>query len=140
MLGETPSTDTAAINGEEDAVRADYSASEDDNVTVAGVAEDIGAIGFLGLSYVSANEGVIDAASVEGVSPSTEMVQDGSYTPLGRPLFIYVNNASYADKPHVAAFVDFYVENATDLAERALVVPLTDMQITIAKDELASLD
>jgi len=131
---------TAAINGEEDAIRADYSASEDDYVTVAGVAKDLGAVGFLGLSYVNANEGVIAAASVDGVSPSTETVQDGSYSPLGRPLFIYVNNASYADKPQVKAFVDFYVENAPDIAERALVVPLTDQQITIAQDELASLD
>ena len=131
---------TAAINGEEDAIRADYSASEDDNVTVEGVAKDLGAIGFLGLSYVKANEGAIVAASVDGVSPSTETVQDGSYTPLSRPLFIYVKNTSYADKPQVKAFVDFYVDNALDIAERALVVPLTDEQITTAQEELASLD
>ena len=103
---------TAAINGEEGAIRTDYSPSEDDNITVQGVAGDVGAIGFLGLSYVEENEGVIMAASTcDGVSPSTETVQDGTYTPLGRPLFIYVNNASYTDKPQVKAFVDFYVEN-----------------------------
>ena len=130
---------TAAINGEEDAIRADYSASEDDDVTVAGVAKDIGAIGFLGLSYVNANEGMIIAASVDGVSPSTETVQDGSYTPLGRPLFIYVNNASYADKPQVKAFRGLLRRQRGDIAERALVVPLTDEQTTIAQDELASL-
>ena len=131
---------TAAINGEEDAIRADYKASEDDNVTVDGVAKSLGAIGFLGLSYVNANEGAIVAASIDGVAPSTETVQDGSYTPLGRPLFIYVHNTSYADRPQVKAFVDFYVENARDLAEQpALVVPLTDKYTTIAQDELASL-
>lgn len=131
---------TAAINGDEDAIRADYSASEDDNVTVEGVAKDLGAIGFLGLSYVKANEGAIVAASVDRVSPTTETVQDGSYAPLSRPLFIYVKNTSYADKPQVKAFVDFYVDNALDIAERALVVPLTDEQITTAREELASLD
>ena len=128
-----------AVNGEEGALRMDYSASEDDNATVEGVGRELGGIGFLGLSYVEANEGAIVAASVDGVSPDTETVQDGSYTPLSRPLFIYVNNASYADKPEVRAFVDFSVENAVDIADRALVVPLTDEQITLAQDELASL-
>ena len=130
---------TAAINGEEDAIRADYSSSEDDNITVDGVAKARGAIGFLGLSYIRANEGAIIAASLDGVAPSAETVQDGSYAPLSRPLFIYVKNTSYADNPHVRAFVDFYVENARDIAARALVVPLTDEQITLAQDELASL-
>ncbi|MDY0910709.1 PstS family phosphate ABC transporter substrate-binding protein [Microbacterium sp. CFBP9034] len=130
---------TVAVNGEEGAIRGDYNASEDDNNTVAGVREDIGAIGFLGLSYVEENEGDIVAASVDGVSPSTDTVQDGSYAPLSRSLFIYVNNASYADKSHVKAFVDFYVENAWDIAERALFVPLTDEQILLAQDELDSL-
>lgn len=130
---------TAAITGEEGAIRADYRASEDDDQTVGGVAKNPGAVGFLGLSYVEENPGVIVAASIDGVAPSTETVQDGSYTPLSRPLFIYVKNASYADKPEVKAFVDFYVDNALDIAERALVVPLTDAQITTAQDELASL-
>lgn len=128
-----------AVNGEEGALRMDYSASEDDNATVEGVGRDLGAIGFLGLSYVEENEGIIVAASVDGVSPTIRTVQDGSYTPLSRPLFIYVNNASYADKPQVRAFVDFTVENSADIADRALVVPLTDEQIAVAQDELASL-
>lgn len=130
---------TAAINGEEGAIRTDYSPSEDDNITISGVAGDVGAIGFLGLSYVEENEGVIVAASVDGVYPSTETVQDGTYTPLGRPLFIYVNNASYTDKAQVKAFVDFYVENSLEIADLALFVPLTDEQITTAQEELASL-
>lgn len=129
-----------AINGEEGALRMDYGASEDDNATVEGVGREIGGIGFLGLSYVEENAEVIVAASVDGVAPSTRTVQDGSYTPLSRPLFIYVSNAAYGDKPQVKAFVDFTVENAVEVAERALVVPLTDEQITLAQDELASLD
>lgn len=131
---------TAAVNGEEGAIRSDYRASEDDNVTVDGVAKEVGAIGFLGLSYVNANEGSIVAASIDGVAPSTKTVQYGSYTPLSRPLFIYVSNTFYADKPQVKAFVDFYVDNALEIAARALVVPLTGTQITTAQNELASLD
>nr|WP_246286225.1 PstS family phosphate ABC transporter substrate-binding protein [Microbacterium pseudoresistens] len=130
---------TDAINGEEGAIRTDYSPSEDDNITVQGVSGDVGAIGFLGLSYVEENEGVIKAAMIDGVMPSTETVQDGTYTPLGRPLFIYVNNASYVEKEQVKAFVDFYVANSLDIAERALFVPLTEEQVTTASDELASL-
>lgn len=130
---------TDAINGEEGAIRTDYSPSEDDNITIQGVAGDEGAIGFLGLSYVEENEGVIAAAAVDGVMPSTETVQDGTYTPLGRPLFIYANNASYVDNAAVKAFVDFYVANSLEVAELALFVPLTEEQITLAQEELASL-
>lgn len=130
---------TAAVNGEEGAIRADYSPSEDDNITVQGVAGAEGGIGFFGLSYVEENADVIKAVTVDGVYPTVETVQDGSYTPLGRPLFIYVKNASYTDSPQVKAFVDFFVENAVSIAEAALFVPLTDEQITTAADELASL-
>ena len=130
---------TEEINGEDGAIRTDYSPSEDDNITIQGVAGDVGAIGFLGLSYVEENEGVIKAVAVDGVMPSTETVQDGTYTPLGRPLFIYVNNASYVDKEQVKAFIDFYVANSAEIAERALFVPLTEEQVTTATDELASL-
>jgi phosphate binding protein len=130
---------TAAINGEEGAIRADYSPSEDDNITVQGVAGDEGGIGFFGLSYAEENADAIKTVTVDGVLPTVETVQDGSYTPLGRPLFIYVANASYTDKPEVKAFVDYFVENALAVAEAALFVPLTDEQITTATEELASL-
>lgn len=130
---------TEEVNGEAGAIRTDYSPSEDDNITIQGVAGDQGGIGFLGLSYVEENEGTIVAASIDGVYPSTETVQDGSYTPLGRPLFIYVKNAAYTDKPQVKEFVDFYVANSAEIAELGLFVPLTDEQITTAQEELASL-
>ncbi|GAA4368869.1 PstS family phosphate ABC transporter substrate-binding protein [Agromyces bauzanensis] len=134
---------TDAINGEEGAIRADYSPSEDDNIIVQGVAGDEGAMGFLGLSYVEENPDSLKAVEVDSgagcVAPSAETVQDGSYTPLGRPLFIYVNNASYADKPQVKAFVDFYVENEAEAAEAALVIGLTEEQKATAQDELATL-
>lgn len=130
---------TEAINGAEDEIRTDYSASEDDDNTVAGVRRNDGGVGFLGLSYVQASEGDVVAVSIEGVAPTTRTVQAGTYTPLSRPLFIYVSNASYADKPQVSAFVDFYVENAVEIAEQARVVPLTPEQVLIAQDELATL-
>lgn len=130
---------TEEINGETGAIRTDYSPSEDDNITVQGVAGAEGGIGFLGLSYVEENEGTIIAASVDGVTPSTETVQDGSYTPLGRPLFIYVKNEAYTDNPAVKSFVDFYVASSLEVADLALFVPLTEEQITLAQEELASL-
>ena len=73
------------------------------------------------------------------VTPSRETVQDGTYTPLGRPLFIYVNNAKYSDNPAVQAFVDFYLENEETIAEEALVIDLTDEQVTTARTALDSL-
>ena len=134
---------TAAINGEEGAIRTDYSPSEDDNITVQGVAGDEGAMGFLGLSYVEENPDSIKAIEVDGgegcVAPTAETVQDGTYAPLGRPLFIYVNNASYADKPQVKSFVDFYVESEAKVADAALFIGLTEEQKATAQDELATL-
>jgi len=134
---------TGAVNGEEGASRTDYSPSEDDNVTIQGVAGELGAVGYFGLSYLLENEGTIKGLSVDGgsgcVYPSNETVQDGSYTPLGRPLFIYVKNTSYAENPAVTAFVDYFVENSASIAEDALFVPLTDEQVATAQEELASL-
>ena len=134
---------TDAINGEEGAIRTDYSPSEDDNITVQGVSGEEGGVGFFGLSYVEENAGVVKAVEIDGgdgcVAPSTETVQDGTYTPLGRELFIYVNNASYTDKPQVKSFIDFFVESQAEVAEAALFVPLTDEQVTTATEELASL-
>lgn len=134
---------TEAINGEEGAIRVDYSPSEDDNVIVQGVAGATGGIGFFGLSYAEENLDVLNIVEIDGgsgcVSPSNETVQDASYTPLSRPLFIYVSNSAYLEKPQVKSFVDFFVASALDVAELALFVPLTDEQVTLAKDELASI-
>ena len=134
---------TEAINGETGAIRTDYSPSEDDNVLVQGIAGDVGATGFFGLSYVEENPDSVKAVEVDGgngcVAPSSETVQSNEYIPLGRPLFIYVKNESYTGQPQVKAFVDFYVENAVDIAERALFIGLTPEQQQTATDELASL-
>ena len=133
---------TAAINGEEGRSRSDYSATEDDNVTVTGVSGTKGGLGYFGLSYLQENEGKIKGVQVDGgkgcVAPSTETVQDGSYTPLSRPLFIYPSDKALA-RPEVKAFLDFYVNNYQKIAEEALFVPLTEEQAAEAKQKLTQL-
>ena len=134
---------TEAINGEEGASRTDYSPSEDDNVTVQGVQGDKGAVGYFGLSYVEENQGAVKAVQVDGgngcVAPSKETVQNQSYKPLSRPLFVYVKHDSYKNKPEVRGFVDFYVENEAQVSEEALFIGLTPEQKKTAQDELGSL-
>lgn len=134
---------TKEVNGEEGAIRTDYSPSEDDNVLVQGISGAEGGLGFFGLSYVTENADLVRAVDVDGgegcVAASEESVQDGSYTPLGRPLFVYVSNASYADKPQVKSFVNFYIENQAAVADLAIFIGLTDEQVATATEELASL-
>jgi phosphate binding protein len=134
---------TEAINGEEGASRTDYSPSEDDNVTIQGVKGDKGAVGYFGLSYVEQNPDAVKAVEVDGgagcVAPSADTVQDKTYKPLARPLFIYVNNASYRDGAAVRSYVDFYVENEAKVAEAALFIGLTPEQKQTAQDELGSI-
>lgn len=134
---------TEAINGETGAIRTDYSPSEDDNVTIQGVQGSKGALGFFGLSYAEENPTAVKIVPVDNgagcVTPSTETVQNGTYKPLGRPLFVYVANKSYTEKPQVKEFVDFYAENSTAIAKEALFISLTDEQSVKAKEELASI-
>jgi phosphate transport system substrate-binding protein len=133
---------TNAINGEEGRSRSDYSATEDDNVTVTGVSGTKGGLGYFGLSYLQENEGKVKGVQVDGgsgcVAPSTETVQDGSYTPLSRPLFIYPSDKALA-RPEVKAFLDFYVTNYQQIAEEALFVPLTEEQAAEAKQKITQL-
>ena len=88
------------INGEEGASRADYTPSEDDNVIVQAVAGDKGGLGYFGYTYYEENQDTLKALEIDGgdgcVAPSAETAQDGTYTPLSRPLFIYVKNESLA--------------------------------------------
>jgi phosphate transport system substrate-binding protein len=130
---------TAEINGEEGATRSDYTASEDDNVTVRAVQGAKGGMGYFGFSYYEENQDTLKALEVDGgsgcVPPSVENAQNDTYTPLSRPLFIYVKNESLA-QPQVLAFVDFYIRNSQSVAEDALFVPLTDEQEQEALDAL----
>lgn len=123
---------TDAINGEEGASRADYSATEDDNVTVEGVAAETGGLGYFGFSYYDQNQDKLRAVEIDSgsgcVAPSPEAAQDGSYTPLSRPLFIYVKKEAFA-RPEVAAFAKYILDNNASVAEGALFIPLTEEQL-----------
>ncbi|WP_079002252.1 PstS family phosphate ABC transporter substrate-binding protein [Streptomyces sp. AS58] len=133
---------TDAINGEEGASRTDYSPSEDDNVTVQGVSGSKGGLGYFGLSYYEENKDKLKVVKVDGgdgcVEPTTQTVQDGTYKPLSRPLFIYPK-ASSLDKPEVEAFVEFYVENADEIATKSLFVPLNSEQAAELQKDLENL-
>ncbi len=134
---------TDEVNGEEGASRSDYNASEDDNVIVKGVGGSANALGYFGYTYFEENASTLKAVEVDSgdgcVAPSAETSADGTYTPLARPLFIYVKNASYADKPEVAAFVDFFVASDAEIAEVAQFIPLNDEQRTELETALATL-
>jgi phosphate transport system substrate-binding protein len=129
---------TDVINGEEGASRSDYSASEDDNVTVQGVGGERGGMGYFGFSYFEENQETLKAVAIDGgdgcVEPSVATAQDGSYTPLSRPLFVYAKTESFA-RPEVEAFVGYMLENAVEIAEETQYVPLTDEQRQKALDD-----
>ena len=120
---------TAEINEEEDASRAEYTASSDDNVLVQGVSGDQGAMGYFGFAYYTENSEMINVVAVDDgdgcVTPSVSTINDGSYSPLSREMFIYVNNASLA-RTEVRNFVEFYMNNAAELAEEVGYVGLSD--------------
>lgn len=119
---------TEAINGKSKSSRGDFTASEDDNVLVQGIAGDKNAMGYFGLAYYEENKGklkvvpVINPAGKE-ITPSLETVKDGTYAPLSRPLFIYINKKSI-EKPEVKEFVEYYLKNAAKLSKEVKYVPL----------------
>ncbi len=117
-------------DADEPATRDDYEASEDDNVLVQGVAGTEGATGYFGYTYYEENTDSLKALGIDSgagcVEPSAETAQAGEYTPLARPLFIYVSHASYNDNEAVKAYVDFYIENLAQIAEVGKFIPLSD--------------
>ena len=133
---------TAEINGEEGASRADYNASEDDNVIVQAVAGEKGALGYLGYTYYEENTDTLKAVEIDSgdgcVAPSAETAQDGTYTPLSRPLFIYVKDESITGQPQVKGFVDYYLNNVVSLAEGAQFIPVTQDVIDENLSKLAT--
>ena len=134
---------TDEINGEEGASRTDYEPSEDDNVIVQGVSGDPNALGYFGYTYFEENADALTAVQVDNgkgcVSPSSETARDGSYAPLSRPLYIYIDKKAFAADPALKSFITFYVENETKVAEAAKYIPLSDEQKKTAQDELAAL-
>lgn len=110
---------TEVVTGKTGAARPDYTASEDDNILVQGVAGDEGSLGFFGFAYYEASADKLKLVPIDGGTgprvPSIASINDGSYSPLSRPLFIYVSKASAA-RPEVRAFVDFYLQMAPTIA------------------------
>jgi phosphate transport system substrate-binding protein len=110
---------TEVVTGKTGAARPDYTASEDDNILVQGVAGDEGALGFFGFAYYEASADQLKLVPIDGgtgpLAPSVATINDGSYSPLSRPLFIYVSKSSAA-RPEVRAFVDFFLEMAPAIA------------------------
>jgi phosphate transport system substrate-binding protein len=109
---------TEAVVGKEDASRADYTASEDDNTLVQGVEGDEHALGYFGYAYYKENAAKLKEVGIDAgsgcVLPTEQTVKDGTYKPLSRPLFIYVKTAAL-QRPEVKAFVEFYLNNASKL-------------------------
>jgi phosphate transport system substrate-binding protein len=130
---------TDVINGEEDASRSDYTASEDDNVLVQGVQGDAGALGYMGYAYYAENQQSMKLLGVDSgsgcVQPTPETIRDGSYAPLSRPVFIYVARAAL-ERPEVRAFVDFYLEHAGELSQSVGYVPLEAADYQADRDAL----
>lgn len=118
---------TEAIVGKTKSSRGDFTAAEDDNVLVQGVASDMYALGYFGFAYYIENQKKIRAVAVDngdgGVIPSAETVEDATYQPLSRPLFIYVKEKS-TEKPEVKEFVNFFMQNGPALVAEVKFFPL----------------
>ena len=118
---------TEAIVGKAKASRGDFTASEDDNVLVQGIANDKNALGYFGFAYYVENQKKLKAVGIDGgkevVPPSPKTVEDGTYQPLSRPIFIYVSKKA-AEKPEVKEFVEFYMQNAAKLVRQIKYVAL----------------
>jgi phosphate transport system substrate-binding protein len=130
---------TEAIVGKAKSSRGDFTASEDDNVLVQGVANDRNALGYFGFAYYIENQSKLKAVGIDNgkgaVSPSAKTVEDGSYQPLSRPLFIYVSKKSL-DKPEVKEYVEFYLKNAPKLVKDVKYVALPQSAYALGLEHL----
>lgn len=131
---------TEVVNGDSGASRPDYTASEDDNVLVQGISGDTSALGFFGYAYYIANESVLKLVPIDGgqgpISPSVTTINDGSYSPLSRPIFIYLSKVS-AQRPEVRSFVEFYLDQAPALAAEVGYVAMPAVEYQAAREALA---
>ncbi len=131
---------TEAVNGKAKASRGDFTASEDDNVLVQGISSDVNAIGYFGYAYYAENQAKLKALPIvnpkgQAVSPSEATVINGTYEPLSRPVFIYVNAKSLA-KPEVKEFVEYMLKNASKIAKEVKYVPLPAKAYTLGLEHL----
>lgn len=127
---------TEVINGKAKESRTDFTPSEDDNVLVQGIAGDKKAMGYFGYAYFEDNKNKLKALKVDAgkgaVEPKFDTIKDGTYKPLSRPLYIYVNKKKLEEQ-HIKEFVKFYLENAATLVKDVKYVPLTDYKNELAK-------
>jgi phosphate transport system substrate-binding protein len=128
---------TEAVTGKAKSSRGDFTASEDDNVLVQGVSTDRNALGYFGYAYYAENTNKLKAVAIDNgkgpVAPSAKTVEDGTYEPLGRPIFIYVSKKSMS-KPEVKEFVEYYLNNAPALVKQVKYVPLPAKAYALAMD------
>lgn len=151
ITGFIPGTDSGTydymaadvVADESEALREDFESSEDDNVLVQGVSGTQGSVGFFGYSYYEENSDTLKAVAIDNgagcIEPSAETARSGEYTPLSRPLFIYVKNSSYSDNPATKAYVDFYIANLTTIAETAQFIPLSGADYAATESALEAL-
>ncbi|GAB6183467.1 PstS family phosphate ABC transporter substrate-binding protein [Thermodesulfovibrio hydrogeniphilus] len=136
---------TEAVVGKAKASRGDYVASEDDNVIMNAVIRDVGGLGYVGLAYVIENKGKVKALKIKNpktgacVEPGEKTVKDGSYQPLSRPLFIYVNEKSAKEKPEVREFVEFYLKNAAKISKQVGYIPLPSNAYPLAEERFKNM-
>ena len=135
---------TEAVTGKSKSSRGDFTASEDDNVLVQGVTRDVNSLGFFGYAYYYENRDklravpIVDKDGKPAVAPSESTVINGTYQPLSRPIFIYVNSKSLG-RPEVREFVDFFNRNAPKLVKEVKYVPLPSQAYTYNLDTLAKM-
>lgn len=132
---------TEAVCGKSKAQRGDYTASEDDNTLVTGVSRDKHSLGYFGFAYYISNQDKLRAVPIvnaagKAIAPGEGSVKDGSYNPLSRPLFIYVNKKSL-DKPEVRKFAEFFLTNGAELAAEVKYVPLPASAYTKGLERIA---
>jgi phosphate transport system substrate-binding protein len=129
-----------AVSGAADNSRSDYIASEDDSVLVNCVANDANALGYFGFGYFIANQNRLRALAVTGpkgaTKPSIENVQNERYTPLSRPLFLYINNAEMLARPEVQHFITFFVRNGLEIVKATDFVPLPASTYLLVESKL----
>ena len=134
---------TEAVNGEEGVIRTDYnSIGENDNAAINGVAGDEWAMAYVPYSFVEEAGEQVKALEIDGgdgcVTPSVETVQDGTYTPLGRPLFIYPSSEALK-RPEMVGFMEFYIGNQEELTTAATFIPMTEEQVAESQQKVDAL-
>ncbi|MFZ9283046.1 MAG: PstS family phosphate ABC transporter substrate-binding protein [Prochlorococcaceae cyanobacterium] len=129
-----------AVNGDSANARRDVTSSEDDNVLVKCVANDPNALGYFGYAYYAANQSRLKALWVLGgkglVAPSVATVQDETYVPLSRPLFLYVNDQMLRQQPHTRRFLTYTLQNGLKLVQQAGYIPLPASTYRLVESKL----